>query len=152
MQKEVSRAITHGVYVITAKSGDKVNGMTAAWVSQVSIQPLLLMVSIAPSRYTHEVIKEAGYFGINVLSADQKEVARQFGTRSGRKHDKMKETAHSFSTHGSPVISDALAFFECLLIATHEAGDHTLFIGAVESSSMLQPEKEPLVFRWEDYY
>jgi flavin reductase (DIM6/NTAB) family NADH-FMN oxidoreductase RutF len=59
MQNIAFDALVHGVYVITTRLGDKVNGMTASWVAQVSLSPLLLMVSIAPPRYTHDLIAAA---------------------------------------------------------------------------------------------
>ena len=67
MQEVAFAALVHGVYVVTTRVGEKINGMTAAWVSQVSLKPLLVMVSIAPPRYTHTLIKESGIFAINVL-------------------------------------------------------------------------------------
>ena len=68
MQEAAFAALVHGVYVVTTRVGDKINGMTAAWVSQVSLKPLLVMVSIAPPRYTHTLIQESGVFAINVLA------------------------------------------------------------------------------------
>ena len=70
MQDVAFKALVHGVYVVTTRCGDRVNGMTASWVSQVSLSPLLLMVSIAPARYSHDLIKESGIFAINVLTSD----------------------------------------------------------------------------------
>ena len=88
MQEAAFATLVHGVYVVTTRVGDKINGMTAAWVSQVSLKPLLVMVPIAPPRYTHTLIKESGVFAINVLTSDQVELAKRFGYKSGRKVDK----------------------------------------------------------------
>jgi len=56
MQEVAFAALVHGVYVVTTRLEDLVNGMTAAWVSQVSLKPLLVMASIAPPRYSHRLI------------------------------------------------------------------------------------------------
>ena len=105
MYQLISKAISHGVYIITVRTKEKVNGMTAAWVSQVSFKPLLLMVSIAPERFTHDLIKESGYFGINTLDEELQNYAATFGLRSGRKqtsfrgfHFPTAPTVHRYST------------------------------------------------------
>jgi flavin reductase (DIM6/NTAB) family NADH-FMN oxidoreductase RutF len=152
VQDIVSKAISQGVYVITVKTKDRVNGMTAAWVSQVSLNPLMLMVSIAPARYTHNLIKEAGYFAINTLSEEQTDLAKHFGFKSGRKTDKFEGISYSDAPNGSPVLDKALAFFECRLVDTFKAGDHTLFVGEVISDRLLNEDKNPLIFHWEDYF
>jgi len=152
MQEAVSKGISHGVYIITVRAKDKVNGMTAAWVSQVSLKPLLLMVSIAPARYTHGLIKKSGYFAINALASDQKDVAKHFGYKSGRKVDKLNDVSYFDAKNGSPVLNDALAFVECKVVNTFETGDHTLFIGEAIEGKILKKDKSPLIFRWEDYF
>jgi flavin reductase (DIM6/NTAB) family NADH-FMN oxidoreductase RutF len=152
MQNIVTKAITHGVYIVTTRTKGKVNGMTAAWISQVSMNPVLLMVSIAPARYTHGMIKESGYFAINVLSDGQEGLAQSFGFRSGRKHDKFQNIPYFDAPNGSPVLKDAMAFIECKLINDFSAGDHSLFIGHVVEAKLLQSDQEPLIFRWDDYF
>jgi flavin reductase (DIM6/NTAB) family NADH-FMN oxidoreductase RutF len=152
MQDIVSKAILHGVYIITTRTKEKINGMTAAWVSQVSLQPLMLMVSIAPARHTHRLVKESGYFAINTLSEDQMDLAKHFGYKSGRKVDKLEGIPFFDAPKGSPVLSDALAYFECQLVDTFTAGDHTLFVGNVISAKILKDDKKPLIFYWDDYF
>jgi len=152
MQDIVTKTISHGVYVITVRTKEKINGMTAAWVSQVSLNPLMLMVSIAPARHTHNLIKESGYFAINTMSEDQKDLTRHFGFKSGRKVDKFEGLSYFDASNGSPVLKEALAFFECRLVDTFKAGDHTLFIGEVVTAKLLRDDKKPLIFHWEDYF
>lgn len=152
MQEMVSKGISHGIYIVTVRTKEKINGMTAAWVSQVSFNPIMLMVSIAPARYTHSLIKESGYFAINTLSEDQKELARHFGFKSGRKFNKFEGLSYFDAPNGSPVLNQALAFFECRLVDTFNAGDHTLFVGEVVAARLLKSDKRPLIFRWEDYF
>ena len=152
MQDIVSKAITHGVYIVTARTEDRINGMTAAWISQVSMNPALLMVSIAPARFTYGLIKESGYFAINVLAEGQEGLAQSFGFRSGRKHDKFQNIPYFDAPNGSPVLNDAMAFFECKLTDTFTAGDHSLFIGHVVEAKLLKSDQEPLIFRWDDYF
>lgn len=152
MQDIVTKAISHGVYVVTVRTKEKINGMTAAWVSQISLNPLMLMVSIAPARHTHNLIKESGYFAINALTEDQVNIARHFGSKSGRTVNKFEGQSYSDTPKGLPVLEGALAYFECKLMDTFKAGDHTLFIGEVVTAKLLRDDKKPLIFHWEDYF
>jgi flavin reductase (DIM6/NTAB) family NADH-FMN oxidoreductase RutF len=152
MQKLVSRAIVHGVYIVTVRAEDKINGMTAAWVSQVSFSPLLLMVSIAPPRYTHGLVEKAGYFAINTLPAGREDLAKHFGFKSGRKVDKLEGLPFSDGPNGSPILEDAMAYAECKLTQSVTVGDHTLFIGEVVAGDIIKKGVEPLIFHWESYF
>ncbi len=152
MQEAVAKGISLGVYIITVRTKEKMNGMTASWVSQVSFMPLILMVAIAPERYTHGLIKESGYFAINTLADDQIDLARHFGFTSGRTSNKFEGLSHFNAPNGSPVLEKALAFFECKLADTFDAGDHSLFIGNVVEAKLLKGDKKPLLFYWDDYF
>jgi flavin reductase (DIM6/NTAB) family NADH-FMN oxidoreductase RutF len=144
--------LVQGVYVVTTRLGDKVNGMTAAWVSQVSFNPLLVMVSIAPSRYSHNLIKESGVFALNVLAEDQTELAKRFGYKSGRKIDKFAGLDYLAARSGSPVLPQAYAYLDLKLVHTYVAGDHTLFVGEVTEAKILHPQSRPLIFKKSDFF
>ncbi len=152
MQDVVAKGISLGVYIITTKGKEKSNGMTASWVSQVSFMPIMLMVSIAPQRYTYDLIKESGYFAINTLAEDQMDLAKHFGFTSGSNTDKLKGIPFFNAPQGSPVLENAYSFFECRLIDTFDAGDHTLFVGETVTAKLLNSSKEPLIFNWDDYF
>jgi flavin reductase (DIM6/NTAB) family NADH-FMN oxidoreductase RutF len=132
--------------------GEKVNGMTAAWVSQVSLKPLLVMVSIAPARYSHTLIKESGIFAINVLTSDQAELAKRFGFKSGRQIDKFASLDWVPASSGAPVLPQAYAYLDLKLAHTYTAGDHTLFLGEVVEAKILHPQSQPLVFNKKDFF
>ncbi len=152
LQENITHYIPQGVFVITAKAGDKKNGMTAAWVSQVSFRPRLLSVSIAPQRYTYQLIKDSGFFAINVLGEGQVDLAKHFGFKSGREVDKFAEVEHFLAQKGSPILKEAIAYFECKLVSICEAGDHALFLGEIVDHQVLREGVSPLIFRWEDYF
>jgi len=152
MQKTITRAVPTGVWVVTARSGDKINGMTAAWATQVSFKPRLVAVSIAPPRFTYSLINESGYFCLNLLSEDQIELANHFGFKSGRKVDKFKGVDYENGPKGSPILKDAVAYVECELKDTFKTGDHDLFVGEVIDAAELKKDARPLIFRWEDFF
>jgi flavin reductase (DIM6/NTAB) family NADH-FMN oxidoreductase RutF len=152
MQEVAFKALVNGVYLVTTRSGNKVNGMTAAWVSQVSLNPLLVMVSIAPPRYSHTLIKESGIFAINVLTSEQGDLAKRFGYKSGRKIDKFAGLDYLTATSGAPILAQAYAFLDLKLVHTFTAGDHSLFVGEVLEAKILHPQSHPLVFKKSDFF
>jgi flavin reductase (DIM6/NTAB) family NADH-FMN oxidoreductase RutF len=152
MQEVAFDALVHGVYVVTTRLGEKINGMTAAWVSQVSLKPLLVMVSIAPARYSHDLIKESGVFAVNVLTAEQVELGKRFGYKSGRKVDKCAGIEWLTAATGAPILPQAYAYLDLKLVSTCPAGDHTLFVGEVVEAKILHPQARPLVFKKGDFF
>ncbi|MFH0809435.1 MAG: flavin reductase family protein [Pseudomonadota bacterium] len=151
MQDVVAKALLHGLYVLTCKDGQRINGMTAAWVSQVSFNPLLIAVSVAPERHTHELLQNSSHFALNSLRGGQLDLARKFGFRSGRNTDKLEGIAHHPAANGSPVLDDAVAYVECRIQDTVTTGDHTLFIGEAVDGKVLA-DQDVLPFRWGDFF
>ncbi len=152
MQETAFTALVHGVYVVTTRLDDQVNGMTASWVSQVSLKPLLVMVSIAPARFSHQLIKDSGVMAVNVLTGDQVELAKRFGYKSGRKVDKFAGLDYRSAVTGAPILPQAYAYLDARVVDSFTAGDHTLFIGEVVDAQILNPEARPLVFRKSDFF
>ncbi len=152
LQEIITTYIPQGVFVVTTRFGEKINGMTAAWVSQVSFRPRLLSVSIAPQRYTYELIKESGIFCLNVLGEGQVDIAKHFGFQSGREVDKFAGWEYFSALKGSPVLKEAIAYFECQVVSSYEAGDHMLFIGELIDHKVLKEGVAPLLFKWNDYF
>lgn len=152
MQDIAFQSLVHGVYIVTTRCGDRVNGMTASWVSQVSLLPLLLLVSIAPTRYSHDLIKESGVFAINVLTTAQVDLGKRFGFASGRRVDKFAGLNYLTAATGSPILPQAQAYFDLNLVETHPAGDHTLFVGEVVEAKILHPEEQPQVFSYKNFF
>lgn len=152
MQGVIFTALVHGVYVVTTRLGDRVNGMTAAWVSQVSLKPLLVMASIAPPRYSHDLIMQSGILAINVLTRDQVDLAKRFGFKSGRQVDKFAGLDYLTAATGAPILPQAFAYLDLNLRETFSAGDHTLFVGEVAAAKILHPQSQPLIFKKEDFF
>ena len=121
--------MTYGIYVLTSCHGEKINGMIASWVSQVSYDPLLLMVAVHPNRFSHELIRESGSFALHVLGKDQSELLARFKGPDPRA--KFESLKWSRGKTGCPILSECLARFECEVYATYTPGNHTLFLGQV---------------------
>ena len=128
------------VVIVTTRHEDVGNAMAASWVTPVSFSPPLVAVSIAPERFTHELIEKSGVFALNVPDEDLLWCVHYTGTVSGRDEDKL-ETLRRRGVRVSegrkvkvPVILDSLAVLECEVQKKVSAGDHTLFVGLVVES------------------
>ena len=138
--------LSYGVYVVGVAAGDRRDGFTAAWVMQASFDPLLLALSINSSNASYELLHAGGGFTVNVLKQGQLELARRFGTRSGRNEDKLAGIPWRPGRTGAPILEQALAYFECELAGRHRAGDHELVLGQVVNGKILDPSAAPLTY------
>lgn len=155
VKPEISHAekrIVHGVYVISTRHEDRINAMTAAWVGRASFEPPLITVAVGKTRYTHELIKDSGVFAVNVLGPDAVATGKHFGMKSGRKSDKFEGVEYLTSVTGSPILKDCIAWMDCTVITTCEAGDHTLFVGKVLDGGVLDEDASTLVYDKETFY
>lgn len=148
---EAMRKITHGVYVISTKADDKVNALTAAWVAHASFNPPLVSIAVGKTRYTHDLIKKAGVFAINILGKGEIPIGKHFGLTSGKNVDKFSNIEYESKVTGSPILKDALAFLDCRVVSSLEAGDHTIFVGEVLEAGILKDE-DPLVYQRRDFF
>jgi flavin reductase (DIM6/NTAB) family NADH-FMN oxidoreductase RutF len=138
--------LSYGVSVIGVADGDERDGFTAAWVMQASFDPLLLALSINPENASHPLLHAGGGFTVNVLKQSQQDLARRFGTRSGRDEDKLAGIRWRPGRTGAPILEDALAYFDCELSGEMQAGDHELVLGRVTYGRVLDPDAAPLLY------
>jgi flavin reductase (DIM6/NTAB) family NADH-FMN oxidoreductase RutF len=140
------RTLTLGVYVVGVAHGGRRNAFTAAWVMQVSFDPPLLALAITPDNASYPLLQEGGAFTVNVLGRGQLELARRFGTRSGRDGDKLAGVRSRLSRGGAPILEEALAYFDCARVGAMAAGDHELVLGRVTGGEILIPRASPLAY------
>ncbi len=131
-----NRLINPGpVVLLTARYKDRINVMPAAWAVPLSKNPPLVGVAVHPARYTHRLIEHSREFALNVPGRGLAEAVVELGSVSGHK------VADKFALVGltlaepeattAPLIEDCLAWLECAVVDTLDAGDHTLFVGEV---------------------
>jgi flavin reductase (DIM6/NTAB) family NADH-FMN oxidoreductase RutF len=119
--------------------------MTANAFTSVSLKPPLVLVCVDHRARSHALLQEQKRFGINVLREDQEPLARYYAD-SNQTHETAAELGVEYATseRSTPWLKDCLARLDCTLVAIHDAGDHTLFIGQVEQASV--GEGRPLLF------
>jgi flavin reductase (DIM6/NTAB) family NADH-FMN oxidoreductase RutF len=130
--RDVMRRFPAPIAVVTTRDEEERYGLTVGSLVSLSLDPPLVGISIGKDSSSHEPVRRAGGFAVSLLSEAQEHEARHFA-RSG--------VPPAFLWHGAavrdgargPLVEGALAWLECLTRATHDVGDHTLFIGEVES-------------------
>lgn len=120
-----------GVTVITTNNDGSLHGMTANAVTSVSLEPLLLLVCVARGARCLSEVKEAGRFGVNILTAEQEEVSQLFAQSREPEELELRGQPFHMGHHGTPLIDDALAHLECQVSEVLPGGDHDLVLGEV---------------------
>ena len=101
---DLFRRLSAGVYVIGVADDGRRNAFTAAWLMQVSFDPLLLALSVNPEHASYPLLVGGGGFTVSVLSRDQVDLARHFGTVSARDGDKLAGIAWRSGPTGAPIL------------------------------------------------
>lgn len=127
--------MTYGIYVLTSSHEGEINGMIASWVSQVSYDPLLIMVAVHTNRYSHHLIEQSGTFALHVLGRGQSGFFARF--KGPDPKGKFSDIQWTRGQTGCPIIKECLAYFECRVRAQYAPGNHTLFLGEVVEAQVL---------------
>ncbi len=122
------------ILVTCADEKGKPNIITLAWSTPVSLAPPMVGISIAPGRYSHELIERSKEFVVNIPPIEIAKETLYCGRHSGREVDKFEKTGLTSSPAKkvkSPIIKECIAHLECAVKEEISIGDHTLFVGEV---------------------
>jgi flavin reductase (DIM6/NTAB) family NADH-FMN oxidoreductase RutF len=126
------RHLTGGVSVITAGRGKDITGMTVTSVSSFSVDPPTLIVSINRDASSFPLIRRHGAFGVNILAADQLEIAERFAGKGGLKGaDRFAGARWVTAVSGVPLLVGALSAVDCEVEEIFERHSHGIVIGRV---------------------
>lgn len=144
-------AFATGVTVVTTRGEEHAYGMTANAFSSVSLDPPLVLVCVIAGSEGSRHLERNHCFAVNILHAEQEPLSRYFASRDRpRGVDAFGEIAHRTAASGSPILEGAIGFLDCHLHASHDAGDHQIFIGEV-LELWCDPAGQPLVFHGGKY-
>jgi flavin reductase (DIM6/NTAB) family NADH-FMN oxidoreductase RutF len=130
--RNAMRHLTGGVSVITAGRGRDVSGMTVTSVSSLSVDPPALIVSINRESSSWPLVKRYGFFGVNILTSDQIDIAERFTGKGGLKGaDRFAGARWMTRASGVPLLVGALAAVDCEVEDIVERHSHAIVIGRV---------------------
>lgn len=142
---EFRRVLGHfatGVTIVTTCDADaRPSGLTVSAFSSLSLDPPLILVCIDHKSQTYPALRESGRFAINVLAHGQEALSRRFASTQAGKFDGL---TYHISDLKLPLLGAALAHIECVTVSTYIEGDHTIFVGRVERTSI--NDGEPLLY------
>ena len=119
-----------GVTIVTARTAaGTLVGLTANSFNSVSLTPPLVLWSLSRAAGSMAAFSAGSHYAINILAADQKDLAERFALRGT---DRWSGVAFTEGAAGSPLLAGAAATFECFNRSRYEEGDHVIFVGEVE--------------------
>jgi len=144
-RKELRRVMGHfatGVTIVTTHDRQgRCYGLTANAVCSVSLEPPLVLVCVDKGAESYHAFDLSQVFVVNILGEHQEELSRRFAISGG---DKFVDLPCRTGGTGAPIIEGALAHIECRVVAAHDAGDHTIYVGEVDSAEAA--DGRPLLF------
>ena len=151
LRRRVLWTMPSGLYIVGSRSGERRNGMTCNWVTQLGFDPKLLGVSVEKDAVTHELISGGGVFALCIVDREDRAIVRKF--TKPVEVDLEARTLNGFPFHdgatGAPILDQAVAYADCEVRSTTDVGSHTLFLGEVVDAGFQKPEDTP-VLRMED--
>ena len=146
--RRVMGRLATGVTIVTTRAGDDVHGTTMSAVCSVSLHPQLVLVCVDHESDIHALIRESGVFAVNILHEGQASLAAELshkGTAELLAAHRLETLSHRNGESGAPLLEDSLAHIECRVENTIEAGDHTIYVGAVVAAGVSPRANRPLL-------
>lgn len=141
---------TYGLYVITSKNDDKINGMVANSFIQITSSPFRGLVGINKDNLTRELILESGVFAVSFLGTDNHFEVKRFGYNTGRNIDKFRKLDYKISDNVKcPVLNNSIGYVECEIEKENciDFETHTLSIAKIIGGEILD-KKEPMTYAY----
>jgi len=142
---------SYGLYVISSRKGDRLNGQIANTVFQITSEPPTIAVSINKNNLTHEFIKESRVFTASVLCQETPlTFIGNFGFKSGRDINKFESVKYQTGETGAPIVlENAVSYLEARVTRELDVGTHTIFVGEVVNADVVAEHKVCMTY---DYY
>ncbi|MBP3468846.1 MAG: flavin reductase [Lachnospiraceae bacterium] len=145
MDKQAMYQLTYGLFILTAKEGEKDNGCIVNTVTQVTTDPNRIMVAVNKNNLTHDMIVNTGVFNVSVLTENSEfDTYKHWGFQSGKNVDKLESIVYERADNGLVYIAEETnAMISAKVVSMTDLGTHTLFLADVTDAKMIS--KEPSV-------
>ena len=139
----VTWKIPNALALVGSRAGDQRNGMTTSWITQLSMEPVLIGVGVDNGAVTHRLISDGGSFTVNLWNADDTRVFVKFSKPATDDGETLNGRPVTTAVTGAPVFTEAVAWMDCEVRHSFDLGTHTLFVGEVVAASIADDEARP---------
>ena len=152
LRRRILWTVPSGLYVVgSTDGGERRNGMTLNWLTQLSFDPKLIGIAVEHGALTRELLEANGVFSVCIIDREDRAIVRKFTKPvdvdlAGRT---LNGVAYHEATTGAPILSQSVAYLDCVVRHAPVFGGHTLFVGEIVDAAFLKPEDTP-VLRMED--
>ncbi|WP_289291559.1 flavin reductase family protein, partial [Sporofaciens musculi] len=143
MDRKAMYKLTYGLFILTAKEGEKDNGCIVNTVTQVTTEPNRITVAVNKKNYTHDMIQRTGAFNVSVLTENsQFDTYKHWGFQSGAQVDKLEAISSKRAENGIVYIEDECnAYISAKVVSATDLGTHTLFLADVTDACALSEDE-----------
>lgn len=143
MDNKAMYKLTYGLFILTARDGDKDNGCIVNTVAQVTTTPNRITVAVNKNNYTHDMIVKTGEFNVSILTEGSKfDTYKHWGFQSGKDVDKTESITYQRAENGIIYLAEETnAYISAKVISTTDLGTHTLFLADVTEAVVLSDEE-----------
>jgi flavin reductase (DIM6/NTAB) family NADH-FMN oxidoreductase RutF len=140
---KVTWKIPTALALIGSRAGDERNAMTASWITQLSMEPVLIGVGVENEAVTHRLISDGGSFTVNLWDSGDTRVFVKFSKPAVDDGTTLNGRAVRAATTGAPVFEEALAWMDCEVRHRLDLGTHTLFVGEIVDAGIQNDDVRP---------
>jgi len=139
---KVTWKIPNALALIGSASGDEWNGMTASWVTQVSMEPVLIGVGVDNKAVTHRLITDGGSFTVNLWPSEDTRIFVKFSKPATREDGTLNGRSVRPGVTGAPIFEESLAWMDCEVRHSIDLGTHTFFVGEIVDAGVNDDERQ----------
>lgn len=139
---KVTWKIPNALCLVGSRHEDEWNGMTQSWITQVSMEPVLIAISVDQTAVTHRLIESSGVFTVNLWDAEDTRTFVKFSKPANKEGMALNERPIREGVTGAPVFEEAAAHLECEVRQAIDVGTHTLFLGELVGAGIRDDDAE----------
>jgi flavin reductase (DIM6/NTAB) family NADH-FMN oxidoreductase RutF len=140
---KVTWKIPNALALVGSRSGDERNAMTTSWITQLSMEPVLIGVSVDNTAVTHRLIRDGGSFTVNLWDAGDTRVFVKFSKPATAAEQTLNGRPVVVGITGAPIFTEAVAWLDCQVRQQIDLGSHTLFVGEVVDAAVVDESARP---------
>lgn len=137
----VTWKIPNALALVGSRAGGERNAMTTSWITQLSMEPVLIGIGVDNTAVTHRLITTGGSFTVNLWDAEDTRVFVKFSKPAAYANGELNGRPVRDAASGAPVFDEALAWVDCEVRHALDLGTHTLFVGEVTDAGLNVDDK-----------